>query len=714
MTDLKESCSLQLSNILDVIIDTEDSIHTWRIMTNKANNDQSFDIFGKYKKSYRFGSVCEGLMLERSDYDIMNVHEYLPVIDNGTDITPPANYLLACSSASTSVYMFIEMHIQLQNGIPDSMIDALCHSAICYNDRILVSSSLFLQHYLPGNTVGPSHVNASPADIDTDNVQAFHSKTLPYIANEWIYRKRKYSWPSSHVISLSKAVGYHLVPVGDYNTNLTQFQWRISFVLQECLLVRSFSYFQMQVYALMKMIKTEVLSAYKSQDTGDSLITSYHIKTLMFWTIECTPKYMWCENNLILCIQICMMFLKRCVKSNFTPHYFMPQCNLFKKHVLNDLSNVIIHLSNYAKNPLSEIVAIPPIMKELSTVFNAHQTQLRRTITNLHNIIYSKVNLISFANNAIGTVTIVRSLLTTVQRMKEYEWFVTYGWLLSAMLTCIQASQTPDVDGDKSLYKQYRKAKRIALLFTHLDISTGWLILSSHLYQTHNYEKCCEITYTKVILPITQFAHVIYCGRIRDYGQLEYTLTHGCRQMSFPQQCKHLTCITFDLHQNMVPCELNIEAALYLDYGIKSIVVTPLPYAYFQAFLCAYHLHDERLQLLFLHLLQSIEHDEYIGPQKATRNTRPHKIVLNMLGICYELMGDISNAAYYYGLSAKDDIRKHITDAANIRLLIMMIKKHPSILEGGNANIRINVSSRSLSNCLYDIFNGAVLETSSL
>ena len=112
----------------------------------------------------------------------------------------------------------------------------------------------------------------------------------------------------------------------------------------------------------MKMIKSEVLSSYKSQQTGASLIISYHIKTLMFWTIECVPKYLWCEQNLILCIQICLGSYKRCVESNFMPHYFMPQCNLFEKHVSKDRHGVINDLSKYVKNPLTVIVLMNPLM----------------------------------------------------------------------------------------------------------------------------------------------------------------------------------------------------------------------------------------------------------------------------------------------------------------------------------------------------------------
>ena len=87
--------------------------------------------------------------------------------------------------------------------------------------------------------------------------------------------------------------------------------------------------------------------------------------------------------------------------------------------------------------------------------------------------------------------------------MTELEWYLAYGLLLSTMSNFKQPFVTQASDGVKSLYKQYRKVKQISLLYTHLDISTGWLLMSSYLYHTHNYEICREMINRKVILPIT-------------------------------------------------------------------------------------------------------------------------------------------------------------------------------------------------------------------
>ena len=675
MSNPVELSSIHLSQIVELLIGTEDAIKSMRMGVNKLT------LSNKWVARYTIGSQCDCLNLKGSDIDNMIVHKQLPVIDtlsgDGTVAMLRSNYLLACWSPSSSAYVCIEMHINETLNSRKHVTDALWHSVIYYRDSLLVSSSLFLQHnslVVGGDVVGPSHMNAVPIDIDNDNVHAFHCKTFPLVADEWIHRKRKYHWPSPRLIQLSEKLGYHLVPIGDYNTTMLQFQWRISFVLQECLLVRTFNHLQMQVYALLKMIKSEVLSAYKSQHTGTSLITSYHIKTLMFWTVECIPKYIWCSKNLLLCIQICLMFLKHFVKSNFMPHYFIPNCNLFKKHVSTDLSSFVIDLSKYAKNPLSAIVMVNEVMDIVPTFLACNNDILKVIHTYTKLVEYAKLTIADW-NNPIYPMRVMQTLLPTVHGMTELEWYLTYGLLLSSMLNNEQRIKPQPFDGVKSLYKHYRKVKQISLLYTHLDISTGWLVLSSYLYQTHDYERCREIANGKVILPIIVFPQVIYCGQIRNIEELVHTLTYECSRTSISHLLKHLACCPIGLHMNLLPRELDIETNLFSEDGINSVYFLSLQYAYFLSFLCSYHLHDVRLQFTYLHHLQSMANDEHFGFIVGKKG--PWQIILNMVGICFELMGDVSNAAHYYRLSAANGgMMPWLNKAANIRLRLLMMQNN--------------------------------------
>ena len=159
MSNLLESSSIQLSQILNNIIETQDAIKSRRMRVDKLTSSD------KWVTRYTIGSQCDGLELKGVDIDYMYINKHLPVIDilsgDGSDITPPPSYLLACCSPSSSAYMCIEMHIRLRDMLNSRqyVINVVCDSAIYYMGSLFVSSSLFLQHnsrVKGGNLIGRS------------------------------------------------------------------------------------------------------------------------------------------------------------------------------------------------------------------------------------------------------------------------------------------------------------------------------------------------------------------------------------------------------------------------------------------------------------------------------------------------------------------------------------------------------------------------------
>ena len=99
---------------------------------------------------------------------------------------------------------------------------------IYYDRRLLLCSSLFVKnHELTGGSdiVGPSSVRTFSDGSSNENVFAFKCKSWPKIADEWIQRQPKYSWPSSKLVTFIKSKGCHYVPLGDYNSKLKDVEW---------------------------------------------------------------------------------------------------------------------------------------------------------------------------------------------------------------------------------------------------------------------------------------------------------------------------------------------------------------------------------------------------------------------------------------------------------------------------------------------------------
>lgn len=106
--------------------------------------------------------------------------------------------------------------------------------------------------------------------------------------------------------------GCFLVPIGSKqsrhnNDPNLEMEWRLSFVLAEQILVRAMNHCQFMCYALLKVFLQEVLN--KDAIKEDQKISSYFLKTAMFWCIQSDAKYNWSRENFFEC------FWKYAIKS---------------------------------------------------------------------------------------------------------------------------------------------------------------------------------------------------------------------------------------------------------------------------------------------------------------------------------------------------------------------------------------------------------------
>ncbi|KAL3887141.1 hypothetical protein ACJMK2_027094 [Sinanodonta woodiana] len=158
-----------------------------------------------------------------------------------------------------------------------------------------------------------------------DRVCGISHPKWPSCALEWRDRIRPYGWPSQQQIRLIMKKGIYLVPVGYKQSELEAIEWRYSFNEAEKILVRSFNFTQVNCYVLLKMI----VSGYITPRFDDDVISSYHIKTLLFWAIEQNDPQLWVSHNLVQMVSLILHDLLRCIESLSCPSYFIPDENLF-------------------------------------------------------------------------------------------------------------------------------------------------------------------------------------------------------------------------------------------------------------------------------------------------------------------------------------------------------------------------------------------------
>src|SRR6218665_112539 len=182
--------------------------------------------------------------------------------------------------------------------------------------------------------------------VTTDLVIGLQYSIWPSNAVEWKERSRYNDWPSNEVIREIVNDGCHLVLKPHPSHPDDDNEWRFSFSVAESTLVHTWNDVQLYIYRTLRLIKSYIVE--NAGGNEQTILRTYHFKTLMFWACEEEPRVFWQET----CIEIAVKELlgrmiewlieKRC------PNYFIPSCNLFDGQI-NDFQKEIDMLISYAQ-----------------------------------------------------------------------------------------------------------------------------------------------------------------------------------------------------------------------------------------------------------------------------------------------------------------------------------------------------------------------------
>ncbi|XP_033761251.1 uncharacterized protein LOC117343058 [Pecten maximus] len=97
-----------------------------------------------------------------------------------------------------------------------------------------------------------------------------------------------------------------------------------------------------------------------------NVITSYIIKTTLFWTIEETPPDLWQPHKLLTAVKACLDRLTTFIQNDFCPHYFIKTCNLLIRRYSSDDKKRVLETCLEAKgNPMEFLLKTPLLQREL-------------------------------------------------------------------------------------------------------------------------------------------------------------------------------------------------------------------------------------------------------------------------------------------------------------------------------------------------------------
>ena len=330
-------------------------------------------------RGYFIGSQIEGTALigSESDEDIMFVNEDITVICetdrhevdqsgeclNRMHSTPvKSNFPIGVITESEETPGYVQIRVvDAKTYHPLTECDTNPISHLCFTDSkgFLLLSTEKLKTKI--RIVTSERYRNGPAMTET-STKEFHSSDLVYTkawpqsADEWLSRKRRYLWPPTNVTKLVDD-GCFLVPTGSSYESETI--WRLSFVQIEKEMVWTWSAMQYKCFMLLKLIKRNML-----QTVLPDVISSYQLKTIMFWVSEETDPLFWKTNNIRECFTRCLKFLLECVQNENCPHYFVRTNNLFRGKLNKRLKEELISIfSRILQNFWTEVFKIPCLYK---------------------------------------------------------------------------------------------------------------------------------------------------------------------------------------------------------------------------------------------------------------------------------------------------------------------------------------------------------------
>ena len=332
--------SLRLFSVLDEIGASED-VRKVRMESMVTREILETVEFQPEVSPYIFGSQGDGTTTSgmESDTDLVCILNNLPVVTDPSEHPVGTSLLLIQDATTPAGYCKLQL---TQDGVPqygdvpdaDPYPDEECREYLQFiadtDNRLICCFTLrnidlrvFYQRHGPAMTRNESTVNVS-----LDIVVAVECYNTSDFIHNWLSRTRKFDWPSGDILQICKTAGCLFVPVGHPHSEDHEQQWRISFSHQEKLLVTQFSSVQFKCFILLKMIRKEIIHKF----VADSL-SSYHIKTCMFFVIENTPCEFWKPETLLVCISLCLHKLLEWVDAGYCPNYFIPEENMFDRRI---------------------------------------------------------------------------------------------------------------------------------------------------------------------------------------------------------------------------------------------------------------------------------------------------------------------------------------------------------------------------------------------
>ncbi|KAL3860138.1 hypothetical protein ACJMK2_010303 [Sinanodonta woodiana] len=534
------------------------------------------------------------------------------------------------------------------------MLDAYGRSVLYNKHKGVKLDSAYTLH-------GPANTKYYSSGFSTDTVIAHRALSWPYMALEWIKRKRNHNWPSQETIAVIQQSGTLLVPVGQPISPEGHLEWRISLSYGEKILVWQFSSTQYKCYVLLKMINKYFIQP----KVGDNMLTSYHCKTCMFYLIESTPATLWQPQNLLTCIELCLKKLRTWVEEGNCPNYFIPEENMFMGkvygHIQSNLANVLHDLIRQNGKYLTGI----PIFKIGQNLIRACQSPVTE-IDNEQNHFDSTLVSVSFMLLSIKAVwfklletgilinPLILEMMSSFNVARQEICTILRSFCCSSLGSYL-ASKCCQEDGIDQ--EGLDMAHEFLLLGSHSDVASGKLKLAAFYLMQNNVVTAesilehIEKNYTFLVVSVdSETTNDIVHLRIEDENLSTSELVRNYYAFPVPYLPSEICCTPRALIPETFRTTGSNQSSQdpYFDFRQSWAVVDPKLYLHFLEYQCYHQQYKFRQKMAALeNMIWVIRYEDLEYKDTA----------LNLLAYCLKQEGFLVAAYKVLFMSVK--LRNH-------------------------------------------------------
>ena len=190
-----------------------------------------------------------------------------------------------------------------------------------------------------------SYRDALPPDV-TRVFDGLRCDVFPPEAQEWIDRKRKFSFPSLPLIKTILKQGCTLIQKAHPWSNDPDIEWKYDFSLADrAIWNRGLSSHQTHGFYVFKILVENASFHLKTK------LKIKHLIAVYFKALEELPNEMW-KTNFSGCILFVVGSLVNFLKARFLPHYFIPSHNLIVCFSVQEINDICVNVECIRMFPL--------------------------------------------------------------------------------------------------------------------------------------------------------------------------------------------------------------------------------------------------------------------------------------------------------------------------------------------------------------------------